>query len=223
MDSITNWYFGSLETYHSVEPFEKFQEDEFLDISLVPLLQAELWKAQSRIKELEAEKFGSSQEKIRSKRGKKGKETKYENSRLKKKILDMKSSVKRLRRKRDTMEKVCEELVTKICELKTETNRLWDEREEERQMFHIAEMSREEKVRVKLMDANLALQEKYEEMNWFVDELEKSLEMTREVGGIEEMSLRRGKALIKTARSMEVVDNKMDFEGFEFVSDDDDK
>ncbi|VVA91012.1 unnamed protein product [Arabis nemorensis] len=65
MDSITNWDFGSLETYHSVEPFEKFQEDEFLDISLVPLLQAELWKAQSRIKELEAEKFGSSQEKIR--------------------------------------------------------------------------------------------------------------------------------------------------------------
>lgn len=245
MESITKWDLGSLETYHSVEPYEKFQEDEFLDISLVPHLQAALWKAQSRIKELEAEKFGS-QENIRcfirnqrkgweentdplvdylieklSKERKGRKKAKDENSRLKKKILEMESSVKRLRRERDTMEKVSEELVTRIDELKAETRRIWGETEEERQMLHMAEMWREERVRVKLMDAKLALLEKYEEMNWFVEELEKCLETAREVEGIEEMSLRRCKGLIKKVRSMGVVENKMDFERFEFVSDDD--
>ncbi|KAL1188670.1 hypothetical protein V5N11_022912 [Cardamine amara subsp. amara] len=240
----TKWDLGSLRTYYSVEPYEKFQEDELLGISLVPCLQAELWKAQSRIRELEAEKFGS-EENIRcfnrngreettdqsvdylkeklSKEQKEMKRVKAENSRLKKKILDMESSSNRVRRERDTMEKVCEELVTRIDELKANTRRMWDEKEEERQMLKMAEMWREERVRVKLIDAKLALQEKYEEMNLFVVELEKCLEMAREVGGIEEIRLRRGEGLIKMARSMtmEIVGNKMDFDKFELVSDQD--
>lgn len=243
MGSITKWDLGSLRTYYSVEPCEKFQEDEFLDIGLVPQLQAELWKAQSRIKELEAEKFGSEQnircfirnqrngreettdpfvvylkEKL-SKEREEVKRAKAENSKLKKKILDMESTVNRLRRERDTMEKVCEELVTRIDELKANIRKMWDETEEERQMLQMAEMWREERVRVKFTDAKLALQEKYEEMNLFVVELEKCLEMAREVGGIEEMGLTRGEGLIKIARSMEHVDNKIDFKRFEFVSD----
>ncbi|KAG7653948.1 hypothetical protein ISN44_As01g011680 [Arabidopsis suecica] len=242
MESTTKWDLGSLRTYYSVEPCEKFQEDEFLDISLVPRLQAELWKAQSRIRELEAEKFGSEEnikcffrhqrnereettdpfvdylkEKL-SKKSEEMKRVKAENSRLKKKILDRESSVNRLRRERDTMEKVCEELVTRIDELKVNTRRMWDETEEERQMLHMAEMWREERVRVKFMDAKLALQEKYEEMNLFVVELEKCLETAREVGGIEDKRLRQGEGLIKMVRSMEAEDNKIDFE---FVSDED--
>lgn len=247
MKSITKWDLGSLRTYYSVETCDKFQEDEFLDISLVPCLQEELWKAQSRIRELEAEKFGSEEtircfnrnqrngreettdsfvdylkEKLRDEK-KETKRAKAENSRLKKKILDMESSENRLRRERDTMEKVCEELVMRIDELKANTKRMWDETEEERQMLQMAEMWREERVRVKLTDAKLALQEKYEEMNLFVVELKKCLEMAREVGGIEEMRLRRGEDLIKMARSMtmEVVDNKIDFDKFVFVSDED--
>ncbi|KAL9305816.1 putative protein BRANCHLESS TRICHOME [Arabidopsis thaliana] len=243
MESITEWDLGSLRTYYSVEPSENFQEDEFLDFNLVPCLQTELWKAQTRIKELEAEKF-KSEETIRclirnqrnekeettnpfvdylkeklSKEREEKKRVKAENSRLKKKILDMESSVNRLRRERDTMEKVCEELVTRIDELKVNTRRVWDETEEERQMLQMAEMWREERVRVKFMDAKLALQEKYEEMNLFVVELEKCLETAREVGGIEEKRLRHGERLIKMAKSMEVVDGKIDFERFEFVSD----
>ncbi|CAH8372128.1 unnamed protein product [Eruca vesicaria subsp. sativa] len=228
MEAITKWDLGSFRTYYSVEPSEKFQEDEYLDRSLVPRLEAELWKAQSRIKELETEKFGSKGDLrsfIRNQRTSRDEKTdpvvdclvkkltkereerkrvNAENSRLKKKMWDMESSVNRLRRERDTLEKVCEELVTRIDELKAETRREWDETEEERQMLQMAEMWREERVRVKLMDAKLPLEEKYEEMNWFVDELEKCLLMARKVGlGSEEMKLKRVEGLINTARSFE--------------------
>ncbi|KAG2267951.1 hypothetical protein Bca52824_062506 [Brassica carinata] len=65
----------------------------------------------------------------------------------------------------DILEKVCEELVTRIDDLKAETRRKWDETEEEMQMLQMAELWREESVRVKLMDSKLSLEEKYEEMN----------------------------------------------------------
>ncbi|RID52075.1 hypothetical protein BRARA_H02698 [Brassica rapa] len=243
MEGITKWDLGSCRTYYSVEPYEKFQEEENIDGSLVPRLQDELWKAQSRIKELETEKIGSKENGIRnqrisweentdslfdylkekfSKEREERKRANAENSMLKKKVLEMESTANRLRRERDTLEKVCEELVTRIDELKVETRRIWDETEEERQMLQMAEMWREERVRVKLTDAKLSLQEKYEEMTWFVDELEKGLEMVREVGGVEVMMrLRRGELLIKNARSLEDAANDIDFEKFKFVSDDD--
>lgn len=49
--------------------------------------------------------------------------------------------------------------------MKAETRRKWDETEEEMQMLQMAELWREESVRVKLMDSKLSLEEKYEEMN----------------------------------------------------------
>ncbi|CAN6901862.1 unnamed protein product [Brassica oleracea] len=54
-------------------------------------------------------------------------------------MLDMECTETRLRRERDTLEKVCEELM-----------------EEERRMLQMAEMWREEKVRVRLRDAKLS-------------------------------------------------------------------
>lgn len=242
MEGVTKWDLGSFRTYYSVEPCEKFQE-EYVDGSLVPRLEDELWKAQSRIKELETEKFGSKENVKRNRRisweentdslvdylkeklseeREERKSANAENSRLKKKMLEMESTVNRLRRERDTLEKVCEELVTRIDDLKAEIRRIWYETEEEKQMLQMAEMWREERVRVKLTDAKLSLQEKYEEMNWFVDELEKCLEMAREVGGDElMMRLRRGERLIKSARSLEDAINDIDFEKFKIVSDDD--
>nr|VDD55890.1 unnamed protein product [Brassica oleracea] len=53
-------------------------------------------------------------------------------------MLDMECTETRLSRERDTLEKVCEEL-------------------EERRMLQMAEMWREEKVRVRLRDAKLSL------------------------------------------------------------------
>ncbi|WZY97521.1 hypothetical protein YC2023_069850 [Brassica napus] len=202
MERITKWDLGSFRTYYSVEPSEKFHEDEYLDGSLVPRLETELWKAQSRIKELETE----------NKEREERKRANTENAMLKKKMWDMESSLNRLRRERDTLEKVCVELVTRIDDLKAETRRKWDETEEEMQMLQMAELWREESVRVKLMDAKHSLEEKYEEMNWFVDELEKCLLMARKVGP-EEMKLKRVERLIKMARSLEDAANN-----FEFVS-----
>ncbi|KAG2267952.1 hypothetical protein Bca52824_062507 [Brassica carinata] len=223
MEGLTN--LGSFRTYYSVEPSQQFHEDKYLDGSLVPRLETELRKAQSRIKELEREKYGS-KENIRSflrnqrisheentdpvvdylknklsKEREERKRANAENAMLKKKMRDMESSVNRLRRERDTLEKVCEEL------------KKWDEKEEERQMLEMAEMWREESVRVKLMDAKLSLEEKYAEMNWFVDELEKCLVMARKVGA-EEMKLKRGEGLIKMARSLEDAANGTDLEKF---------
>lgn len=213
MEGLTKWDLGSLRTFYSVEPSEKFQEDEYLDGSLVLRLETELWKAQSRIKELETEKSGSKgdircfirdQRKSRevntdpldylkkklSKEKEERKRANAENAMLEKKMWDMESSVNRLRRERDTLEKVCEELVMRIDELKAETRRKRNEAEEEMQMLEMAEMWREESVRVKLMDAKLSLEEKYEEMNWFADELERCLVMARKLGP-EEMKLKR--------------------------------
>ncbi|KAG2243606.1 hypothetical protein Bca52824_094560 [Brassica carinata] len=145
MEGLTN--LGSFRTYYSVEPSQQFHEDKYLDGSLVPRLETELRKAQSRIKELEREKYGS-KENIRSflrnqrisheentdpvvdylknklsKEREERKRANAENAMLKKKMRDMESSVNRLRRERDTLEKVCEELVTRIDELKAETRK----------------------------------------------------------------------------------------------------
>ncbi|KAF2620066.1 hypothetical protein F2Q68_00042521 [Brassica cretica] len=79
----------------------------------------------------------------------------------------------------------------------------------------MAEMWREERVRVKMMDAKDSLHEKNDEMNWIVDELERCLKMAREVGGFEEMKLKRGESLIERVRSLEI----MDSDRFEFLSD----
>ncbi|CAN7040392.1 unnamed protein product, partial [Brassica oleracea var. botrytis] len=99
--------------------------------------------------------------------------------------------VNRLRRERDTLEKVCEELVTRIDDLKAETRRKWDETEEEMQMLQMAELWREESVRVKLMDSKLSLEEKKV--------------------GPEEMKLKRVEGLIKMARSLEDAANNFEF------------
>lgn len=77
-------------------------------------------------------------------------------------------------------------------------------------MLQMAELWREESVRVKLMDSKLSLEEKYEEMNQFVDELEKCLMMARKVGP-EEMKLKRVEGLIKMARSLEDAANNFEF------------
>ncbi|KAH0877211.1 hypothetical protein HID58_064605 [Brassica napus] len=207
MERITKWDLGSFRTYYSVEPSEKFHEHEYLDGSLVPRLETELWKAQSRIKELETEKFGSTENIrsfIRDQRIIREENTdpllgSNSSDTLKKKMWDMESSVSRLRRERDTLEKVCEELVTRIDDLNAETRRKWDETEEEMQMLQMAELWREESVRVKLMDSKLSWKKK-------------CLLMARKVGP-EEMKLKRVEGLIKMARSLEDAANN-----FEFVS-----
>jgi hypothetical protein len=76
------------------------------------------------------------------------------------------------RKARELMEEVCDELAKEIADdkaeveaLKRETLKTRDEIEEERKMLQMAEVWREERVQMKLLDAKLALENKYKELS----------------------------------------------------------
>ena len=101
------------------------------------------------------------------------------NSKLVNELSDVKVSAKRLmqdydmeKKNREVLEEVCDELAKEIGEdkaeaesLKRESMKLRDEMEEERKMLQMAEVWREERVQMKLVDAKVALGEKYAQMN----------------------------------------------------------
>lgn len=75
------------------------------------------------------------------------------------------------KRGRELMEQVCNELGKQIGEdkgrmeeLERESTRIREEVEEERKMIQIAEMWREERIQMKIVDARHALEDKYDEM-----------------------------------------------------------
>ncbi|XP_061354317.1 uncharacterized protein LOC133298942 [Gastrolobium bilobum] len=108
------------------------------------------------------------------------------NSRLVNELADSKLLAKRYmqdyekeRKARVLIEEVCDELAKEIGEdkaeietLKRESMKLREEVEEERKMLQMAEVWREERVHMKLIDAKVALDEKYSHMNKLVAELE---------------------------------------------------
>ncbi|KAL3345556.1 hypothetical protein AABB24_024492 [Solanum stoloniferum] len=88
----------------------------------------------------------------------------------------------RERKSRELLEDVCNELVKEIEEdraeieaLKSESARLEEEVEEERKMLQLAEVWREERVQMKLIDAKLLLEEKYCLMSNLIMELQSFL------------------------------------------------
>ncbi|KAM7277821.1 hypothetical protein ACFE04_004955 [Oxalis oulophora] len=111
------------------------------------------------------------------------------NSKLVKERGDYKLTAKRYmqeyekeKKARILMEEVCDELAkeigddkTEIEEFKRESTKYRDEVEEERRMLQMAEVWREERVQMKLVDAKVALSEKYSQMNYLVAELENFL------------------------------------------------
>lgn len=108
------------------------------------------------------------------------------NSRLVNELADAKLSAKRYiqdyekeRKARELIEEVCDELAKEIGEdkaeveaLKRESMKIREEVEEERKMLQMAEVWREERVQMKLIDAKVALEEKYSHMNKLVADLE---------------------------------------------------
>ncbi|XP_028760321.1 uncharacterized protein At5g41620-like [Neltuma alba] len=115
--------------------------------------------------------------------------TEIVNSRLVNELADAKLSIKRCmqdyekeRKARVLIEEVCDELAKEIGEdkaeveaLKRESMKLREEVEEERKMLQVAEVWREERVQMKLIDAKVALEEKYSQMNKLVADLESFL------------------------------------------------
>ncbi|KAL6553401.1 hypothetical protein OROGR_007243 [Orobanche gracilis] len=111
------------------------------------------------------------------------------NSNLVNELADVKVSVKRFmqeyekeRKTRELIEEVCDELAKEIGEdkaevegIKRESMRFREEVEEERKMLQMAEVWREERVQMKLLDAKVMLEEKYAQMNTLAANLESFL------------------------------------------------
>lgn len=113
------------------------------------------------------------------------------NSKLVNELADAKLSVKRFmqdyekeRKERSLVEEVCDELAKEIGDdkariesLKRESMKLREEVDEERRMLQMAEVWREERVQMKLVDAKVALEEKYSQMRNLVADLEDFLRL----------------------------------------------
>ncbi|CAL1384594.1 unnamed protein product [Linum trigynum] len=111
------------------------------------------------------------------------------NSKLVNELADAKVSGKRLmqdyekeRKGRELIEEVCDELAKEIGDdkaeieaIKRESMKLREEVDDERKMLQMAEVWREERVQMKLVDAKVALEEKYSQMNKLVADLESFL------------------------------------------------
>ncbi|KAA8520062.1 hypothetical protein F0562_014318 [Nyssa sinensis] len=83
------------------------------------------------------------------------------------------------REARELLEEACNELAKKIVEdkaeveaLKSESIKIFEEVEEERKMLQMAEVWREERVQMKLVDVKLILEEKYCQLNNLIADLE---------------------------------------------------
>ncbi|WVZ11545.1 hypothetical protein V8G54_016075 [Vigna mungo] len=79
------------------------------------------------------------------------------------------------RRKREIIEEVCNGLAMQIGEDRAKLEGIREEMEEERKMFHMAEMWREESIQMKLLDAKLALEDKYTQMIHLIAHLQSFL------------------------------------------------
>ncbi|KAK9151771.1 hypothetical protein Syun_010080 [Stephania yunnanensis] len=142
------------------------------------------------------------------------------NSKLVNELAEVKLSAKRLfldyekeRKSRELMEEVCDELAKEIGEDKTEVEvlkrdslKFREEVEEERRMLQMAEVWREERVQMKLVDAKLTLEHKYVQMSKLIKDLEVFLRSRSATPDMTEM--REAEQLLEAANSMSVQDIK---------------
>lgn len=115
------------------------------------------------------------------------------------------------RKARELIEEVCDELAKEIAEdkaeveaLKRESMKLREEVDEERKMLQMAEVWREERVQMKLVDAKVALEERYSQMNRLITDLESFLSSIGESRDSED--LRMGGILHQAATSVNIQD-----------------
>lgn len=122
------------------------------------------------------------------------------------------------KKSRELMEEVCNELAKQIGEDKTEVERLnresvkiREEMEEERKMLQMAEVWREERVHMKLIDAKLALEDKFCQMDKLMTELE-TLLMSRS-SALDIRELRKAELILQAVKSVTI----QDVEEFSYV------
>ncbi|KAL6609712.1 hypothetical protein ACP70R_039681 [Stipagrostis hirtigluma subsp. patula] len=138
------------------------------------------------------------------------------NSKLMDELSELKSAAKRYlqdyekeRKARELMEEVCDELAKEIADdkaeveaLKRESMKMRDEVEEERKMLQMAEVWREERVQMKLVDAKLTLDNKYSQMSELQVILEAFLSFHQGSGVVDKETVRDGERLREAICSM---------------------
>ncbi|KAL4566814.1 hypothetical protein LXL04_030939 [Taraxacum kok-saghyz] len=136
------------------------------------------------------------------------------NSKLVNELADVKLSAKRYmqdyekeRKARELIEEVCDELAKEIGEdkaeveaLKRESMKMREEVDDERKMLQMAEVWREERVQMKLIDAKVALEEKYCQMRKLVTDLEDFLKSKN----LDEDEVKRGEMIKEMAGSVDI-------------------
>ncbi|CAH8261172.1 unnamed protein product [Arabidopsis lyrata] len=144
------------------------------------------------------------------------------NLKLVNELADSKLAVKRYmhdyqqeRKARELVEEVCDELAKEIEEdkaeieaLKSESMNLREEVDDERRMLQMAEVWREERVQMKLIDAKVTLEDKYSQMNKLVGDLEAFLD-SRNTTGVKEV--RVAEFLRETAASVDNIQQIKEF------------
>jgi hypothetical protein len=146
------------------------------------------------------------------------------NSKFMDELSELKSAAKRYlqdyekeRKARELMEEVCDELAKEIAEdkaeveaLKSESMKMRDEVEEERKMLQMAEVWREERVQMKLVDAKLTLDSKYSQLS----ELQAYLKAFLSFHGgnsVDKETVRDGEMLMEAIKSMKVHDREFSY------------
>lgn len=144
------------------------------------------------------------------------------NSKLVNELADVKLSAKRYkheyeeeRKGRELIEEVCDELAKEIGEdkiefeaLKRDSMKLREEVEEERKMLQMAEVWREERVQMKLVDVKVAIEERYSYMNKLVAELENFLRSKGANPNTDEKEMKEAEMLRQAAASVNIQDIK---------------
>ncbi|XVF70676.1 hypothetical protein PTKIN_Ptkin11bG0181700 [Pterospermum kingtungense] len=117
------------------------------------------------------------------------------------------------RKDRELIEEVCDELAKEIGEdkaeveaLKRDSMKLREEVDEERKMLQMAEVWREERVQMKLIDAKVALEDRYSRMNKLIADLETFLRSR--TGNVDTKDLREAESLRQAAESVNVQEIK---------------
>ncbi|XP_073138153.1 uncharacterized protein [Henckelia pumila] len=115
------------------------------------------------------------------------------------------------RKARELIEEVCDELAKEIGDdrdeveaAKRESMKVQEDVEEERKMLQMAEVWREERVQMKLVDAKVMLEEKYVQMNKLVADLQTLLNSRRTISNMGE--IKRAELLCEAAGSVNIQD-----------------
>lgn len=142
------------------------------------------------------------------------------NSKLVNELADVKLAMKRYmhdfekeRKNRELAEEVCDELANEIGEdkaeveaLKTECMKIREEVDDERKMLQMAEVWREERVQMKLIDAKVTLEDKYSQMNRLIADLKRFL--GSKSGELDSREIKEAELLQEAAASLKIQDMK---------------